>query len=125
MAPPLSAAEMQRRYRAKRDADPERRARYLQKEREKWQHDKATGKKKSIADMSEREKCAQRKKWKERKRQAKARQKARAEIPPDTTCDTTPDTARGTSPPTNTHTSPAEHSRFEFLYKVIVPLSKM
>ena len=55
MAPALSAAERQCRYRAKRDADPERRAQYLEKEREKWQQDHETGKKKKAKDLSERE----------------------------------------------------------------------
>ncbi len=35
-----SAAEKQRQYRARRDADPERRAAYLQKHREKWHDDR-------------------------------------------------------------------------------------
>lgn len=62
---------MQHRYRAKRDADPERRAEYLQKEREKWQRDQETGEKKKFADLSERDQRAQRKKWKQRKGEAK------------------------------------------------------
>ncbi|XP_056110188.1 zinc finger CCCH domain-containing protein 13-like [Rhinichthys klamathensis goyatoka] len=81
MAAPITPAEMQRRYREKRDADPERREMYLQKEREKWQRDRETGKKKRVADLSEHEKRAQRKKWRERKRETKARKKARPAIP--------------------------------------------
>lgn len=109
MAPPLTPAEMQRRYRAKRDADPERREKYLQKEREKWQRDRETGKKKQVADLSKREKRAQRKKWREKKREVKARKKARAAIP---------------SPPA-TSTLPAElepvaeHSRSGNLNRII------
>ncbi len=41
---PLSAAEKQRRYRQRRDADPERREAYLGKERAKWRKDRDTGK---------------------------------------------------------------------------------
>lgn len=105
MVPALSAAEIQQRYRAKRDADPERRARYLQKEREKWQQDRETGKKKRIADLTEREKRAQRKKWRERKRDAKRRQKDREVIP------SLPGTP--TCPSPSPSPSPAEYPRFE------------
>lgn len=59
-------------YRERRDADPDRRAVYLQKEKDKWQAGRQTGKKKGIADPSEREKLQQRKKWGERKMDAKA-----------------------------------------------------
>lgn len=36
----LSGAEIARRYRECRDADPERRRKYLEKEREKWKKDR-------------------------------------------------------------------------------------
>lgn len=48
---PLSAAKKQRRYRARRDADPERRQEYLNKEKEKWRK----GRKKKVSDFIERE----------------------------------------------------------------------
>ncbi|MEQ2227472.1 hypothetical protein ILYODFUR_038013 [Ilyodon furcidens] len=111
MAPALSAAELQRRYRAKRDADPERRARYLQKEPEKWQQDRETGKKKRIADLTEREKRAQRKKWRDRKREAKAREKAMgkamAVIP---SSPYTPDTPNAPNTPTSPSSRPSTHN---------------
>ena len=44
---PLSAAEKQRRYRARQDANPERRLHYLEKERLAWQEKRSTGKVKS------------------------------------------------------------------------------
>lgn len=73
------------------------------------------GKKKIIADLTERDKCAQRKKWRERKRETKARQKAmekaRVAIPSPPDTPNTPDASTGPSP--------AEYSRFEFLYRVI------
>ena len=64
----LTAAEKQRRYRERRDADPERRERYLLKEKSAWANRKALGKWKSMSDLPDREKryrkmknrCAQR-----------------------------------------------------------------
>lgn len=63
--PPLSAAEKQRRYRARRDADPERRERYLEKGRERYREDLKSGRKKRISNLSERGKRRQHKKWRE------------------------------------------------------------
>ena len=51
----LSAAEKQRQYRARRNADPEKRAAYLQKHRETWQENKQRGKVKAVKDLSEKE----------------------------------------------------------------------
>ena len=51
----LTPAEKQRRYREKRDMDPEKRAAYLQKEREKYVMDKQSGKKKSVVQMTNKE----------------------------------------------------------------------
>ncbi|KAJ3612394.1 hypothetical protein NHX12_020670 [Muraenolepis orangiensis] len=80
-------AEIARRYRERRDADPDRRTQYLEKERDKWTKDRETGKKKGISELSEREKRAKRKKWSEAKKQARARNRASAllqsETPPD------------------------------------------
>lgn len=83
----LSGAEIAKRYRERRDADPDRRRKYLEKERDKWNKDKETGKKKGINELSEREKRAKRKKWKEAKMLARARVRASAllqsETPPN------------------------------------------
>lgn len=80
-------AETAKRYRERRDADPVRRREYLEKERERWKRDKETGKKRGINKLTERAKRAKRKKWRESKRQARARAKASAllqsEIPPN------------------------------------------
>lgn len=59
----------------KRDADPERRARYLGKEREKYAEAKATGKKKAINDLSERDQRKLRKSWKLVQRNCRKRKK--------------------------------------------------
>ena len=77
MSPALSPAESQRRYRERRDADLERRQLYLEKGREKWRRDREEGKRKGIDELSEREKRAMRKKWREVKRVNRARARAR------------------------------------------------
>ncbi|XP_034401111.1 zinc finger MYM-type protein 4-like isoform X2 [Cyclopterus lumpus] len=70
-------AEIATRYRERRDADPDRRRKYLEKERDKWKKDRETGKKKSVNELSEREKRAKRKNWREVRSQARARKKCR------------------------------------------------
>lgn len=81
-------AEIAKRYRERRDADPDRRRQYLEKERARWKKDRDTGKKKGIDDLSEREKRAKRKKWREAKKAARAKSRASAlllsETPPST-----------------------------------------
>ncbi|KAL1258954.1 hypothetical protein QQF64_009531 [Cirrhinus molitorella] len=69
----LSAAEKQRQYRARRDADPERRAAYLQKHRKKWHDDRKLGKVTIIKDLSEREKRRKRAYWRRAQRQSRER----------------------------------------------------
>ena len=71
-----SNAERQREYRARRNADSERREDYLKRERERWKRDTDAGKKKAISDLSERGQRRKRKEW----WKAKDRQKRRAEI---------------------------------------------
>lgn len=44
---PLTVAEMQRRYRARRDQDPERKEQYLLWEKKKYKRDREQGKKKA------------------------------------------------------------------------------
>ena len=58
---PLSAAEKQSRYSQKRYNDAQRRAEYLQKEKKKYLEDLASGKKKLVGQMTDREKRHQRK----------------------------------------------------------------
>lgn len=70
---PLSAAEKQRRYRERRDNDPLRRAEYLEKERRKYRADLASGKKKLLAQLTDREKRHQRKEWKKKKQTQRQR----------------------------------------------------
>ncbi|XP_043104682.1 uncharacterized protein si:ch211-67e16.4 isoform X3 [Puntigrus tetrazona] len=68
-----TAAERQREYRARRDADPARREKYLRSERERWRRDVERGKKKRIGDLCEKAQRWRRKQW----RDAKERQKRR------------------------------------------------
>jgi len=75
MPRPRSRAEIQREYRRRRDADPERRENYLRKERRKYREDLVTGKRKQITNMNEREARKERRAW--RNRQKRSRQAAR------------------------------------------------
>lgn len=59
----MSAAEKKWRYRARQDADPARRAAYLEKQREAWHKHRSQGKVKTVAEMSEREKRSKRAYW--------------------------------------------------------------
>ncbi|XP_045079320.1 zinc finger protein 280C isoform X1 [Coregonus clupeaformis] len=68
-----TAAERQREYRARRNADPERREKYLRSERMRWTKDVLAGKKKGIGDLHKRGQKMRRKGW----RKAKERQKQR------------------------------------------------
>ncbi|KAK9526478.1 hypothetical protein VZT92_015175 [Zoarces viviparus] len=83
----LEGAEIARRYRERCDADPDRRRKYLEKERDKWDKDRETGKKKGVNELSEREKRPKRKNWREAKSQARARNMTSAllqsETPPN------------------------------------------
>ena len=71
----LSAAEKQRQYRARRDADPMRRAAYLQKHRETWHDNKKLGKVKTVNDLSEREKRRKRRYWRRAQQESRGRKK--------------------------------------------------
>lgn len=71
----LSAAEKQRQYRARHNADPERRTAYLKKHREKWHDDKNRGKVKTVKDLSEREKRRKQAYWRKVQRQSRERKK--------------------------------------------------
>lgn len=63
-----TAAERQRQYRARRDADPERRENYLRSERERWKRDTEAGKKKKISNLGDRAKRHKRKMWRDAKK---------------------------------------------------------
>lgn len=58
-----SAAERQRRFRQRRDADPVRRTEYLERQKQRYKILKATGKKKMVKDMSHKELREARKRW--------------------------------------------------------------
>ncbi|KAL2095619.1 hypothetical protein ACEWY4_007767 [Coilia grayii] len=72
-----TAAERQREYRARRDADPEKRESYLRRERQRWRRDVEAGKKKLINELSERGQRSRRKMWRQAKRRQKKREKKR------------------------------------------------
>ena len=90
---PLTAAEKQKRYGEKRNADPAKRAEFLQKERESWHK-----RKKLVNSLSEREKRRTRKIWRNSK--ANARNKRNEEqVMVDLTPASTPVEPRPTPPP--------------------------
>lgn len=69
-----------------RNANPERREAYIQKERDRWRRVTDKGKKKGINDLTERGKRSERKKLKEAKKaaRAKAHTVVELETPPST-----------------------------------------
>ncbi|XP_048117714.1 uncharacterized protein LOC125306410 isoform X2 [Alosa alosa] len=79
---PLSAAEKQRRYRARRDTNPERRAKYLEYERRKWKRDRELGKKKLVHECNVSEQMAIRSRWKLAKAKSRAAKDATAILSP-------------------------------------------
>ncbi|XP_041963903.1 uncharacterized protein LOC121721223 isoform X3 [Alosa sapidissima] len=79
---PLSAAEKQRRYRARRDTNPERRAKYLEYERRKWKRDRELGKKKLVHECNVSEQMAIRRRWKLAKAKSRAAKDATAILSP-------------------------------------------
>lgn len=90
---PLSAAEKQRRYRERRNADPQRREEYLKKEREAWQRKKESGKVKSIKEQSPRVQRRIRKEWRAARKRHNEK-KSRIMTPPSTPEDQESSTSR-------------------------------
>ena len=91
----LSAAEKQRLYRQRRDADPDRRAAYLKQKHQIYLKDLEGQKRKRVKDLTEREKRQEQRKW--RVRQAKHRERLRAGktvLTPPSIPDSQPSTAR-------------------------------
>lgn len=71
----MSNAERQRKFRLNRDINPEKRAAYLRKEKDRNVKKTDSGIIKNVQAMTEREKRAARKKWRSLKRKARARAK--------------------------------------------------
>lgn len=71
----MSNAERQRNYRKRRDEDPEKRRKFLQRCKERYKKDRVSGKNKPIQSMSAREKRHIRKQWRIQKRKDRARAK--------------------------------------------------
>lgn len=91
----LSAAEKQRLYSQRRDAEPIRRAEYLAKRKQGYTDEILTKRRKSVAMMSKREKSIQRKRWREN--QARHRQRiktAQAILTPESSPDTSQNVTR-------------------------------
>ncbi|CAL8234260.1 unnamed protein product [Boreogadus saida] len=75
----LSAAERQRQYRARRDADPERKAQNLNKDRNRWKKRLIAGHASTVAELGEREKRSKRRYWREAQQKCRTR-KLRLEL---------------------------------------------
>lgn len=108
----LSAAEKQRLYRQRRDADPTRRAEYLVKRQQGYANDITTTKRKKIDDLSERAKRGQRKAW--RVNQARHRQHMRAGVW-DCPCYSLQEIIVGAVPPTEIVPSAPQQHRPEVI----------
>ncbi|KAI4823751.1 hypothetical protein KUCAC02_012321 [Chaenocephalus aceratus] len=68
------AAERQREYRARRNADPDRRENYLRSERKRWKMNTEEGKKKTISDLSDRAERQKRTMWRKAQRRHEERE---------------------------------------------------
>ena len=110
----LTPAEKQRRYREKRDMDPEKRAAYLKKEQEKYLRDKQSGKKKSVADMTNREHRSAKKIWREKKKAQRAQNK-----PNQTSLITTPSPSTPKEQLTSPSVSQISRQKLQYFQKVV------
>jgi len=81
---PLTAADKQRLYRMRRDADPERRALYLQKRQETYKQELTRRKRKLVKDMTKREHRKMKKEWKQCKRASRSKHRDDLLTPPST-----------------------------------------
>lgn len=77
---PLSNAERQRRYRKRINRDPEKRARYLKKQREYARERRKRGLVKRINDYPKREQERIRRQWRERQRKCRKNKKERCKM---------------------------------------------
>ena len=91
---PMSNAERQRRFHERHDANVERRLQYLQESKEKYERDKAEGKRKSIKDMTEREKRHVRRVWRLQKKKQQKFRRANLEAQQNLTPPETPEVPR-------------------------------
>ncbi|KAF4115256.1 uncharacterized protein LOC131537607 [Onychostoma macrolepis] len=78
----LSAAERQRQYRARRDADPVRKAENLRKDRERRDKRKTAGQTNKVADLGEREKRYKRRYWRETQQRCRENRQRLVEMTP-------------------------------------------
>lgn len=81
----LTNAEKQRRYREKRDSDPQRRSQYLEKKRLRYIQDVAVRKRKHVDQLSSRDQRQQRRTWRKNQKLCRKRKKDNQNLltPPD------------------------------------------
>ena len=76
---PLTPAEKQRRYRQRRDSDPQKRREYLHKQNEVWQERRRTGQVKSVANMTKTQHRAMKRYWRLTKERSRKQRKVKQE----------------------------------------------
>ena len=76
---PLTPAEKQRRYRQRRDSDPQKRREYLHKQNEVWQEKRRTGQVKSVANMTKIQHRAMKRYWRLTKERSRKQRKVKQE----------------------------------------------
>ena len=80
---PLTNAEKQRRFREKRNQDEAKRKEYLLYQKNRYKNEKESGKRKLVADMSDREHRASKKKWRLDKREQREKAKTASMSAPE------------------------------------------
>ena len=81
----LSNKERQRLFRLRRNADPQKREAYLHKEHERYLKNVGKGKRKRVANMTERELRTKRKEWRKSQKESRQKQKAQQQFTPPST----------------------------------------
>ena len=79
----MTNAEKQRRFRERRNQDEAKRQEYLLYHKNRYKKEKESGKRKSVADMSEREHRAAKKKWRLEKRERREKAKMASKSAPE------------------------------------------
>lgn len=111
----LTAAEKQALYRKRRDADPLRRAEYLEKENRRWANKLAAGETKRIVSLSKKEQKQKRKYWLKATRKSR---RAKAVLAENMTPPTSPEGGPEADPP-GTANVPRPVSRCVYKYNNI------
>lgn len=105
----VSAAERQRQYRARRDADPVKKAANLRKDRERWKKRRDAGSTSTVATLSDREQRHKRKYWREAQQRCRARKQRTVQTTPQS-----PDPVPDPEPDPEPHPEPGTSLWYPF-----------